>query len=77
MRPLIVPDTTTFKISVAGRGSHYLLSLDSRIFTVENGNKLFIKKASFNAITVQLQGTSFYDTLRGKLFWGHDTRNIQ
>jgi len=77
MRPLIVPDHTTFEISVTGRGSNFLLSLDSRIFTIDNKNKLYIKKASFNAITVQLEGTSFFDTLRGKLFWGHDTRNIQ
>ena len=56
---------------------NYLLSLDSRILTIENGNDIFIKKAKFNAITVQLDGTFFFNTLREKLFWGHDSRNIQ
>lgn len=77
MRPLIVPDHTTFEISVEGRGNTHLLSLDSRILTLENGNDISIRKAKFSALTVQLDGTSFFDTLREKLFWGHDSRNIQ
>ena len=77
MRPLIVPDQTIFEISVKGRGKTHLLSLDSRILTLENGNDIFIKKAKFKVITVQLEGTFFFNTLREKLFWGHDSRNIQ
>ena len=77
MRPLIVPDKTYFKISVNGRGKTHLLSLDSRIFTLENGNDIYISKAKFKAITIQLDGTSFFDALREKLFWGQDSRNIQ
>ena len=77
MRPLIVPDQTIFEISVKGRGKNYLLSLDSRILTIENGNDVFIKKAKFKVITLQLEGTFFFNTLREKLFWGHDSRNIQ
>ena len=77
MRPLIVPDDTSFEISVQGRGKTHLLSLDSRILTLENGNDIYVKKAQFNAVTVQLDGTFFFNTLREKLFWGHDSRNIQ
>ena len=77
MRPLIVPDETTLKISVKGRGDTHLLSLDSRIYTIDNGNDIHIKKAGFNLLTVQLQGTYFFNTLREKLFWGQDTRNVQ
>ena len=77
MRPRIVPDETTLKISVKGRGNTHLLSLDSRIYTIDNGNDVHIKKAGFNLLTVQLQGTYFFNTLREKLFWGQDTRNVQ
>ena len=77
MRPLIVPDDTAFEINVQGRGNTHLLSLDSRILTLENGNDIYIKKAEFSALTVQLDGTFFFNTLREKLFWGHDSRNIQ
>lgn len=77
MRPLIVQDDTAFEINVQGRGNTHLLSLDSRILTVENGNDIYIKKAEFSALTVQLDGTFFFNTLREKLFWGHDSRNVQ
>ena len=77
MRPLIVPDETNFEISVNGRDKTHLLSLDSRIFTLKNGNDIYIKKATFKVITVQLNGTFFFNTLREKLFWGQDSRNTQ
>ena len=77
MRSLIVPEETTLEISVKGRGNTHLLSLDSKIFTIENGNDIYIKKADFNLLTVQLHGTDFFDTLREKFFWGHDSRNTQ
>ena len=77
MRPLIVPEETTLEISVKGRGNTHLLSLDSKIFTIENGNDIYIKKADFNLLTIQLHGTYFFDTLREKFLWGHDSRNTQ
>ncbi len=77
MRPLIVPDSTKISIKVTGRGTHHLVSLDSRILTLENGNDIVLKKAAFDIKTVQLQGDYFYNTLREKLFWGQDSRNTQ
>lgn len=77
IRPLIVPDSTKIKIAVTGRGSHFLLSLDSRIITLEIGNNVYLKKAPFSIFTIQLDGDFFFKTLRERLFWGQDTRNIQ
>jgi NAD+ kinase len=77
MRPLIVPDSTEIKISVQGRSKNHLLSLDSRILTLENGNDIYLKKAPFTVRTVQLEGSDFFSTLREKLFWGQDKRNTQ
>jgi NAD+ kinase len=62
---------------VTGRDKTHLLSLDSRILTLENGNDIYLKKASFLIQTVQLEGAFFFETLREKLFWGQDTRNTQ
>ena len=73
----ISSDRTEIKISVEGRSKYHLLSLDSRIVTLENGNDIYVKKTQFNAVTVQLDGTFFFNTLREKLFWGHDSRNTQ
>ena len=77
MRPLIVPDLTEIKIRVQGRSKYHLLSLDSRILTLENGNNIYLKKAPFVVKTVQLDGATFFSTLREKLFWGQDKRNTQ
>ena len=77
MRPLIVPDSTEIKICVKGRSKSHLLSLDSRILTLENGNDIYLKKAPFDIRTIQLEGSNFFSTLREKLFWGQDKRNTQ
>jgi NAD+ kinase len=62
---------------VDGRGEDHLLSLDSRIFTLENGTLISIKKAPFSVFTVELDGDNYFKTLRDKLFWGYDARNRQ
>jgi NAD+ kinase len=77
IRPLVVPDQAEIEIVVDGRGDDHLLSLDSRIFTVENGTQITIKKAPFYVFTIELQGDHYFKTLRDKLFWGHDSRNRQ
>ena len=77
IRPLVVPDKVEIEICVDGRGDDHLLSLDSRIFTVENGTKIHIKKAPFSVLTVELKGDNYFNTLRDKLFWGYDARNRQ
>ena len=77
IRPLVVPDKAEIEISVDGRGEDHLLSLDSRIFTIDNGTRIHIKKAPFSVFTVQLEGDNYFKTLRDKLFWGYDARNRQ
>ena len=77
IRPLVVPDKAEIEIRVDGRGEDHLLSLDSRIFTIENGTRINIKKAPFSVFTVQLEGDNYFKTLRDKLFWGYDARNRQ
>lgn len=77
IRPLIVPDNAEIEISVDGRGEGHLLSLDFRIITVEKGTQIHVKKAPFSVFTVELEGDNYFKTLRDKLFWGYDARNIQ
>ena len=77
IRPLVVPDKAEIEISVDGRGEDHLLSLDSRIFTIENDTQIHIRKAHFSVFTVELEGDNYFKTLRDKLFWGYDARNRQ
>ena len=75
IRPLIIPNTTAIELKVTGRGEDHLLSLDSRIITVNQETRIQVKKAPFTLATVELHDNAFFKTLRDKLFWGFDTRN--
>ena len=74
-RPLVIPDSTVIKLKVSGREDNYLVSLDSRIATLDNNSTVIIKKAAFKIKMVELEGESFISTLRKKLLWGEDKRN--
>ncbi|TWO33751.1 NAD kinase [Seonamhaeicola sediminis] len=74
-RPLIIPDSTEIKLSVSGREKQHLVSLDSRIATLENETIITIKKADFKIKMIDLLDESFLKTLRKKMLWGEDKRN--
>ncbi|PNW30013.1 NAD kinase [Formosa algae] len=74
-RPLIITDSTEIKLKVSGRENSYLVSLDSRIATINNETILTIKKADFTVKMIELLNESFLNTLRKKLLWGEDKRN--
>ncbi len=74
-RPLVVPDTTEIRLKISGREEQYLVSLDSRIMSVNNDSVLCIKKTDFEINMVEIPGETFFKTLRTKLLWGEDRRN--
>lgn len=75
VRPFVIPDSSEITLKVSGREQSYLISLDSRIATVENSTTIRIKKAHFYIQLVQLHEDTFIKTLREKLLWGEDKRN--
>jgi NAD+ kinase len=74
-RPLVISDDTTIRLKVLGREENHLVSLDSRIATLENGREITIKKAAFTIKMIEYSSESFFQTLRSKLLWGQDRRN--
>lgn len=74
-RPMIINDSTTIRLEVSSRENKFLVSLDSRINSVNVDTKITIKKADFTIKTILLEKQSFLKTLRSKLLWGEDTRN--
>lgn len=75
VRPLVIPDKTKIELQIESRSKEVLLTLDSRINTISNTSKIYIKKCDFTIMTVQLMDQTFIKTLREKLFWGEDKRN--
>lgn len=74
-RPLVIPDDIEIKLKVSGREEQYLVSLDSRITSVNNNAELLIKKTPFQIKMVEIADETFLKTLRNKLLWGEDKRN--
>jgi NAD+ kinase len=74
-RPLVISDKTKITLQVSGREDQYLVSLDSRIATLDNNSILTITKTPFQINMVEIQEETFLKTLRNKLLWGEDKRN--
>lgn len=74
-RPLVISGNTEIKLKVSGREDTFLVSLDSRIATLDNETTVIVKKAPFTIKMIELNDESFLDTLRKKLLWGEDKRN--
>jgi len=74
-RPLVISDDTEIRLKVSGREPQHLLSLDSRIASVDNGTEICIRRAAFTIKMVEFPSESFLKTIRHKLLWGEDRRN--
>jgi NAD+ kinase len=75
VRPIVVPDSSELSFRIEGRSKRFLVSLDSRIASVDSSAHLLIRKAPFGVNLIQLPGQHYFRTLRHKLNWGLDFRN--
>jgi NAD+ kinase len=75
VRPIIVSDSSVISFQIEGRSKRFLVSLDSRISSVDSSVQLTVKKADFTVNLIQLEGQHYFKTLRQKLNWGLDIRN--
>ena len=74
-RPLVIADDTEIRLKVTGREENHLVSLDSRIASLENGKEIIVRKAGFTINMMEYTSQSFLKTIRNKLLWGQDRRN--
>ncbi len=75
VRPIVIPDKCTIRITVGGRNQHYQIGLDSRYQTLDISDELIIRRAGFKINLIQLHSKDFFSTIREKLLWGKDQRN--
>lgn len=76
IRPIVVADSTIISFRVRGRGANHLISLDSRYEIIDYVQEIAIQKAPFFFNLIKLNNQNFIDTLREKLKWGLDNRNV-
>lgn len=75
VRPLVISDKYKIRLKIQGREDQFLMSMDSRIHTLNSGSELVIKKADFSIRMIETFSQGFANTLRNKLLWGLDRRN--
>ncbi len=77
IRPLVLPADRELKIRVVSQPHEVLFSYDGQIFEIaEYPFEVRIIRSGFSVNMIQLPGHSYFDTLRTKLMWGKDYREI-
>lgn len=74
LRPLVVSDSSSLRITTTGRAPRYRLALDGQSTAMPEGSTIELRKAPFSVRIVQPEGSNFPSTLRHKLLWGVDAR---
>lgn len=75
VRPLVLSDESVISFEIEGRADNFICSLDSRFELIGTQHQLAVRKNDFPIRLVQLQDTTFLNTIRAKLGWGEDIRN--
>lgn len=75
VRPVVVSDQSVLSFEVRGRGSNFLVSLDSKYAVIDYSYQLAVCRSEVLLKTVRLKNQDFVSTLHEKLMWGLDNRN--
>lgn len=76
IRPVVLCDDVAIELKVSSRTGHFLLAVDGRSEPLSDRVSIQLKKAPFCTQVVKVKGQHFFDTLRGKMNWGADTRKL-
>ncbi len=76
-RPLTLTDDTVINLSVAARNHRFLVALDGRSEQCHESIELEIRRAPYRVKVLKRQSQSFFRTLREKLMWGADARQVE
>jgi len=76
VRPLVIPDDGVLTVVCKGRSDQILVALDGRYALAPQGTAFALRKADFPLRLIQLAGYSYFQTLRDRLVWGLDRREV-
>ena len=75
VRPLVISDDRRITLKIEDIDPNFMISLDSQSKVVNSDVEIQISKADFKVGLIRFGPHDYFDTLRGKLMWGHDRRN--
>lgn len=74
VRPIVINDDWEITLDVESRSHNFLVAIDGRSETCQEGTRLTIRKADYNIKVVKRPNHVFFHTLRDKMMWGADGR---
>ncbi len=75
VRPMVIPDSAVISLAIESRSGQALVALDNRTELISDHTELAVRKADIAATLVRLPARSYFQTLRGRLSWGLDSRS--
>ncbi|MBF0426920.1 MAG: NAD(+) kinase [Magnetococcales bacterium] len=70
-RPIALPANGTIAVTLAPNDSDRMVTLDGQtVFSLENGDRVLIRRAEHRLKLMHAPGRSYYEILRSKLLWG-------
>ena len=76
VRPLVVSGSSKVTIVAESRNNDLLVTMDNMEYKYENMLEITLSRSTKKVSLVKLKDISFYKTLREKLMWGVENRNI-
>ena len=75
VRPLVIADSSVISFQVESRHPKFVCTLDSQYQIIDSSYRLSVRKEDFCLHLVHFKHNNFFETIRHKLNWGHDSRN--
>ena len=76
VRPIVIRDDWEISLEVESRSHNFLIAIDGRSEPCREGAKLTIQRAKHFVRIVKRCNHNFFNTLRDKMMWGVDTREL-
>lgn len=74
IRPIVIGDESEVELSVESRTHSFLVAVDGRSESFDEGTQLVISKAPYAVRIVKRASQHYFATLREKMMWGVDAR---
>ncbi len=74
IRPIVVKDDCEIMLEVSSRSHNFLVAIDGRSETLDQGSRLIIRRAPHTIKVVKRPSQRYFSTLREKMMWGADKR---
>jgi len=75
VRPIVVSEDMELRLNIESRTEKYIVSCDSKSYTLSTKTSLLITKAPYHVNLIRLKDDQYFGILREKLLWGIDVRN--